>query len=110
MQGLLILFFAENMLFYSEKHIISGEYIYEGWEPELVKHVLSFFHPDNMRVDILSRSFDKQSQGNQSILPVFSSMPGFLNTRLVQHDASCLKFQVNIVMSTFDAPVLYHDS
>ena len=53
---------AENMLFYSEKHIISGEYIYEGWEPELVKHVLSFFHPDNMRVDILSRSFDKQSQ------------------------------------------------
>jgi hypothetical protein len=28
----------------------------------------------------------------------------------VQHDASCLKFQVNIVMSTFDAPVLYHDS
>ncbi|KAL5217065.1 hypothetical protein ABZP36_017749 [Zizania latifolia] len=38
---------AENMLYYSEKHIISGEYIYEGWEPELVKHILSFFHPDN---------------------------------------------------------------
>uniref|UniRef100_A0ACD5XLA5 Uncharacterized protein n=1 Tax=Avena sativa TaxID=4498 RepID=A0ACD5XLA5_AVESA len=53
---------SENMLFYSEKHIISGEYFYEGWEPELVKHVLSFFHPDNMRVDVLSRSFDKQSQ------------------------------------------------
>jgi hypothetical protein len=103
-------YFAENMLFYSEKHIISGEYIYEEWEPELVKHVLSFFHPDNMRVDILSRSFDKQSQGNQSILSVFFSYARLLNTRLVQHCASCSKFQVNIVMSTFDAPVLYHDS
>uniref|UniRef100_A0A0E0KDF5 Peptidase M16 N-terminal domain-containing protein n=1 Tax=Oryza punctata TaxID=4537 RepID=A0A0E0KDF5_ORYPU len=53
---------AENMLYYSEKHIVSGEYIYEGWDPELVMHVLSFFHPDNMRVDVLSKSFDKQSQ------------------------------------------------
>lgn len=59
--------FAENMLYYSEKHIVSGEYIYEGWDPELVKHVLSFFHPDNMRVDVLSKSFDKQSQGNQAV-------------------------------------------
>jgi nardilysin len=56
---------AENMLYYSEKHIVSGEYIYEGWDPELVKHVLSFFHPDNMRVDVLSKSFDKQSQAIQ---------------------------------------------
>lgn len=56
---------AENMLFYSEKHIVCGEYIYEGWDPELIKHVLSFFHPDNMRVDILSKSFDRQSQDIQ---------------------------------------------
>jgi nardilysin len=59
-------FFSENMLFYSEKHVVCGEYIYEDWDPELVKHALSFFNPDNMRVDILSKSFDKQSQGNQS--------------------------------------------
>lgn len=57
------------MLFYSEKHIVCGEYIYEDWDPELVKHVLSFFNPDNMRVDVLSKSFDKQSQGNQSMMP-----------------------------------------
>ncbi|KAJ1297238.1 hypothetical protein BS78_01G362300 [Paspalum vaginatum] len=56
---------AENMLFYSEKHIVCGEYIYEDWDPELVKHALSFFNPDNMRVDILSKSFDKQSQAIQ---------------------------------------------
>ncbi|CAD6203559.1 unnamed protein product [Miscanthus lutarioriparius] len=56
---------AENMLFYSEKHIVCGEYIYEDWDPELVKHALSFFNPDNMRVDVLSKSFDKQSQAIQ---------------------------------------------
>ncbi|XP_062215667.1 nardilysin-like isoform X2 [Phragmites australis] len=56
---------AENMLFYSEKHVICGEYIYEDWDLELVKHALSFFNPDNMRVDILSKSFDKQSQAIQ---------------------------------------------
>ncbi|KAG2540963.1 nardilysin-like isoform X1 [Panicum virgatum] len=56
---------AENMLFYSEKHIVCGEYIYEDWDPELVKHALCFFNPDNMRVDLLSRSFDKQSEAVQ---------------------------------------------
>ncbi|KAK3147314.1 hypothetical protein QOZ80_3BG0280840 [Eleusine coracana subsp. coracana] len=56
---------AENMLFYSEKHIVCGEYIYEDWDPELVKHALSFFNPDNMRVDILSKAFDKQSEAIQ---------------------------------------------
>ena len=57
------------MLFYSEKHIVCGEYIYEDWDPELVKLALSFFNPDNMRVDVLSKSFDKQSQGNQTMMP-----------------------------------------
>ncbi|KAL6902039.1 hypothetical protein ACP4OV_004915 [Aristida adscensionis] len=56
---------AENLLYYSEKHVVCGEYIYEDWDPELVKHALSFFDPDNMRVDILSKSFDKQSQAIQ---------------------------------------------
>nr|CAB3500894.1 unnamed protein product [Digitaria exilis] len=56
---------AENMLFYSEKHVVCGEYLYEAWDPELVKHALCFFNPDNMRVDVLSRSFDKQSQAIQ---------------------------------------------
>jgi nardilysin len=58
------------MLFYSVKHI---EYIYEDWDPELVKHALCFFNPDNMRVDLLSRSFDKQSQGNLFMMP-FSAL------------------------------------
>lgn len=55
--------FAENMFFYSEKHIIYGEYAFEQWDPDLIQHALSFFSPENMRIDILSKSFDKQSEG-----------------------------------------------
>ncbi|CAL9778048.1 unnamed protein product [Musa acuminata subsp. burmannicoides] len=56
---------AENMFFYSEKHIIYGEYAFEQWDPDLIQHVLSFFSPENMRIDILSKSFDKQSEAIQ---------------------------------------------
>jgi hypothetical protein len=68
------------MLFYSEKHIVCGEYIFEDWDSELVKHALSFFNPDNMRVDVLSKSFDKQSQGNQSMMP-FTTLLTSLNLK-----------------------------
>ncbi|KAJ6798968.1 nardilysin-like isoform X2 [Iris pallida] len=53
---------AENLLFYSEEHIIYGEYAFEEWDPKLVEYVLSFFTPSNMRIDIVSKSFNKQSQ------------------------------------------------
>ncbi|KAG1338961.1 Nardilysin-like [Cocos nucifera] len=56
---------AENLLLYSEEHIIFGEYVFELWDPELVEHVLSFFTPENMRIDILSKSFDKHSEAIQ---------------------------------------------
>ncbi|KAF8397033.1 hypothetical protein HHK36_018671 [Tetracentron sinense] len=52
---------AENLLVYPEEHVIYGDYSYEIWDERLTKHVLSFFTPENMRVDILSKSFDKQS-------------------------------------------------
>ncbi|MCL7024740.1 hypothetical protein MKW94_013598 [Papaver nudicaule] len=53
---------AENLLRYSDEHIIYGDYAYEVWDDNLIKHVLSFFTPENMRVDILSKSFDLQSK------------------------------------------------
>ncbi|KAH7677794.1 nardilysin protein [Dioscorea alata] len=53
---------AENLFFYSEEHVIYGDYAFEQWAPELIDHVLSFFSPENMRIDVLSKSFDKQSQ------------------------------------------------
>ncbi|KAH9309723.1 hypothetical protein KI387_037634, partial [Taxus chinensis] len=54
---------AENLLRYPEEHILYGEYAFEIWDPMLVEHTLSFFTPQNMRVDILTKSFDQQSSG-----------------------------------------------
>ncbi|KAL0922941.1 hypothetical protein M5K25_006972 [Dendrobium thyrsiflorum] len=54
---------AENLLFYSKEHIIYGEYAFEQWDPKLIEFVLSYFSPENMRIDLLSKSFNKDSQG-----------------------------------------------
>lgn len=59
----IVLSYAENFFFYSKKHIICGEYAFEQWDPDLVQKILSLFSPENMRVVVLSKSFDKQSQG-----------------------------------------------
>nr|KAJ0185561.1 hypothetical protein LSAT_V11C900462080 [Lactuca sativa] len=56
---------SENLLIYPPEHIIYGDYAYKVWDAELIKHVLSFFTPDNMRIDIVSKSFNK-SQDVQS--------------------------------------------
>ncbi|KAH0997662.1 hypothetical protein GBA52_021526 [Prunus armeniaca] len=45
-----------SLLFYPAKYIIYGGYAYESWDEELIKHVLGFFTPDNMRVDLVSKS------------------------------------------------------
>ncbi|BFG33742.1 hypothetical protein CerSpe_200160 [Prunus speciosa] len=47
---------AGSLLFYPAKYIIYGGYAYETWDEELIKHVLGFFTPDNMRVDLVSKS------------------------------------------------------
>ncbi|XP_020086086.1 nardilysin-like isoform X2 [Ananas comosus] len=56
---------AENLLYYSEEHIIYGEYAFEQWDPALVEFVLSFFSPENMRIDLRTKSFDKHSEAIQ---------------------------------------------
>ncbi|GBG78735.1 hypothetical protein CBR_g27959 [Chara braunii] len=54
---------AENMHLYPEEHIISGEYIVEEWDPALVEDVFNWLSPENMRVDLVTRSFDNTSSG-----------------------------------------------
>ncbi|KAJ4834406.1 hypothetical protein Tsubulata_007349 [Turnera subulata] len=54
---------AVNLLVYPVEHVICGDYVYKIWDEEMIKHVLSFFTPDNMRVDVLSKSMIK-SQGH----------------------------------------------
>uniref|UniRef100_A0A1D1XVB1 Insulin-degrading enzyme n=1 Tax=Anthurium amnicola TaxID=1678845 RepID=A0A1D1XVB1_9ARAE len=53
---------AENLIFYSEEHIIYGDYAFEVWDDKLIEHILTFFSPENMRVDLLTKAFDTQSR------------------------------------------------
>ncbi|KAA0033496.1 nardilysin-like [Cucumis melo var. makuwa] len=50
---------AENLSFYPAEHVIYGEYVHKIWDEDLVKHIIGFFTPENMRVDIVSKSFSK---------------------------------------------------
>lgn len=50
---------AEGLLVYPPKHVIYGDYAYDIWDAEFMKYVLDFFRPENMRVDIVTKSFQK---------------------------------------------------
>ncbi|KAG4923560.1 hypothetical protein AAZX31_18G052800 [Glycine max] len=50
---------AENMHFYPPEHVIYGDYVFKTWDKQLLKQVLGFFIPENMRVDVVSKSFLK---------------------------------------------------
>ncbi|WMV45910.1 hypothetical protein MTR67_039295 [Solanum verrucosum] len=54
---------AEGLLVYPPEHVIYGDYAYDVWDAEFIKYVLDFFRPENMRVDVVSKSFQK-SDGN----------------------------------------------
>ncbi|KAM1900012.1 hypothetical protein ACFX14_029000 [Malus domestica] len=47
---------AENLLLYPAENVIYGDYVYKIWDAELIKSVLGFFTPENMRVDVVSKS------------------------------------------------------
>ncbi|BFG33740.1 hypothetical protein CerSpe_200140 [Prunus speciosa] len=47
---------AENLLLYPAENVIYGDYVYKIWDDQLIKYVLGFFTPQNMRVDVVSKS------------------------------------------------------
>lgn len=51
---------AENLLLYPAEHVIYGDYVYKIWDEEMVKYLLGFFMPENMRIDVISKSFMSQ--------------------------------------------------
>ncbi|PRQ34797.1 putative insulysin [Rosa chinensis] len=50
---------AENLLYYATEHVIYGDYVNESWDKELIEYVLGFFRPENMRIDVISKSLFK---------------------------------------------------
>lgn len=56
---------ATNMHLYPEEHILYGDYALEAWDPKLVQSLLNLMVPDNMRLDIVTKSFDLNNAGVQ---------------------------------------------
>lgn len=55
---------AANMHLYSEEDIIYGDYAFQQWDPELVADLLTQVNPKNMRLDLVTKSFNKRSPGS----------------------------------------------
>lgn len=66
----LCFFVAENLLVYPPKHVIYGDYVFEFWDEEMIRKILGFFTPKNMRVDVVSKFF--KSQGTMFCSVLFS--------------------------------------
>eukprot|EP00250_Pteridium_aquilinum_P001882 c12089_g1_i1 orf=386-3718(-) len=49
---------ATNMHIFPENHIIYGDFALEAWDPDLVQSLLNLMVPANMRLDIVTKSFD----------------------------------------------------
>eukprot|EP00249_Psilotum_nudum_P016776 c25983_g1_i2 orf=79-3465(+) len=56
---------TSNMHLYPEKHIIYGDYAHEVWDPVLVQRLLDWLIPGNMRLDLVTKSFNMESPGVQ---------------------------------------------
>ncbi|XP_040991889.1 nardilysin-like [Juglans microcarpa x Juglans regia] len=56
---------AENLLFYPAEHVIYGDYVYKIWDEEMIKYVLGFLTPENMRVDVISKAFKLQDSQHE---------------------------------------------
>lgn len=70
--GLFFFYCAENLHFYPPEHVIYGDYVFKTWDEQLLKQVLGFFVPENMRVDVVSKSFLK-SEGAFFLSRLFES-------------------------------------
>uniref|UniRef100_A0A3Q7EYB6 Peptidase M16 middle/third domain-containing protein n=1 Tax=Solanum lycopersicum TaxID=4081 RepID=A0A3Q7EYB6_SOLLC len=47
----------KGLLVYPPDHVIYGDYTYDIWDVEFIKYFLDFLRPENMRVDVVSKSF-----------------------------------------------------
>ncbi|XP_030963559.1 nardilysin-like [Quercus lobata] len=56
---------AENLHIYPAEHVIYGDYVHKIWDEEMVKYLLGFFTPENMRIDVISKSFMSQDSQNE---------------------------------------------
>ncbi|KAH8490560.1 hypothetical protein H0E87_022920 [Populus deltoides] len=46
---------AENLLVFPAENVIYCDYVYKIWDEKAIKHLLQFFTPENMRIDVVSK-------------------------------------------------------
>ncbi|XP_060844722.1 insulin-degrading enzyme-like [Rhopalosiphum padi] len=52
---------TSRMIQYTLKDVLTAGYLIEEWKPELITELLSYFRPDNMRVTVISKTFQDQT-------------------------------------------------
>ncbi|MCO5583223.1 hypothetical protein L7F22_037131 [Adiantum nelumboides] len=52
---------ATNMHIFPENHTIYGDFALEIWDPDLIQSLLRLMAPTNMRLDIVTKSFDEKA-------------------------------------------------
>lgn len=57
---------AENLQRYATEHVIYGDYMFDIWDEVLIQKVLGFLSPENMRIDVVSKSSSK-TEGDSRI-------------------------------------------
>nr|XP_004296020.2 PREDICTED: insulin-degrading enzyme-like [Fragaria vesca subsp. vesca] len=53
---------AENLQRYAAEHVIYGDYMFDIWDEVLIQKVLGFLSPENMRIDVVSKSSSKTEE------------------------------------------------
>ncbi|KAL6493357.1 hypothetical protein OROGR_032491 [Orobanche gracilis] len=48
-----------NLHLYPPGHVIYGDYAYNIWDEKMIKDLLGYLTPGNMRVDLQTKSFSK---------------------------------------------------
>lgn len=48
------------MLAYPVEHVIYGDYVYQTWDLKLIEDLMGFFTPQNMRIDVVSKSIKSE--------------------------------------------------
>nr|XP_027192391.1 nardilysin-like [Cicer arietinum] len=65
---------SENLLLYSREHVIYADYAYKRWNKQLIRQLLRFFVPENMRVDMVSNVFQMRAPKFESWFGIYYSV------------------------------------
>lgn len=84
------------MLVFPPEHVIYGDYAYEVWDAEMIKYILEFFNPGNMRADILTKSL-KKPHGSNLVLIIVAVLVLIFDYVICVSPNSCVYKHTHIV-------------